>query len=40
MQALRLDDESVLDEIHLKNPESASKTNVTAVQQAMILGLW
>lgn len=39
-QALRLDDESVLDEIHLKNPESPCKTNVAAVQQAMILGLW
>jgi hypothetical protein len=41
IKSIKLDDEAVLEDLNLKDPEMASSgVNVTAVQQAMILGLW
>ena len=40
IKSIRLDDESVLDEITLANLESTAAVSIAAVQQAMILGMW
>jgi len=40
VQNVSLDDEEVLESIHVKEPSDLTTTSLTGTQQALLLGLW